>query len=100
MLGVAEADDGEDTVVGVYAHAYILFLYAREVEVLEEIADEACAMHALGAETVARAPGAGVCLLDCLIARLSNGCYEELAAVELGDVGGSVKEAAGDCLIA
>ena len=59
MLSVAEADDGEDTVVGVYAHAYILFLYAREVEVFEKVAHEACAMHALGAETVAGAPGAG-----------------------------------------
>lgn len=58
MLGVTEADDGEDTVVGVYAHAYILFLYAREVKVLEEIAHEARALHALGAETVAGAPGA------------------------------------------
>ena len=59
MLGVAEADDGEDTVVGVYAHAYILFLEAREVEVLEEVAHEARALHALGAEAVARAPRAG-----------------------------------------
>ena len=56
MLGVAEADDGEDTVVDVYAHAYVLFLYTREVKVLEEVADEACALHALGAETVAGAP--------------------------------------------
>ena len=62
-IGVAEADDGEDTVVGVYAHAYILFLYAREVEVLEEVAHEACALHTLGAETVARAPRAGGKLL-------------------------------------
>ena len=51
-LSVTEADDGKDTVAIVYAHAYILFLYAREVKVLEEIADEARALHALGAETV------------------------------------------------
>lgn len=56
-FGVAEADDGEDTVVGVDTDKNILFLDAREVQVLEKIAYKTCAVHALGPEAVAGVPG-------------------------------------------
>ena len=50
-------EDGEDAVVGVDEDADILAFDAGEVEVLEEVADEAGALHAFGTEAVAGVPG-------------------------------------------